>query len=194
MHRIERNILHHANKRKQLRKLNNTKIKTMKTSNKESHNFTTNRIEFQANNLSAENQNGCYVVKSYGYYPIFIYKNGQWYENESRYSMTTAKQMTQTSYGIRHLAKKVSNKEMHNLMNGKTEQKENNSLKLMSAFLKLGSLTNQNESEADILKYKEKIVFSTMKANIPNWQKPTDWDTLPVKEKLKRLNKIENEI
>tara|TARA_R100001086_G_scaffold63867_1_gene29635 strand:+ start:13648 stop:14073 length:426 start_codon:yes stop_codon:yes gene_type:complete len=29
MHRIEKNILHHANKRKQLRKLNNTNIKTM---------------------------------------------------------------------------------------------------------------------------------------------------------------------
>ena len=44
----------------------------MKTSNKESHYFTTNRIEFKANNLSAEHQNGCYVVKSYGYYPVFI--------------------------------------------------------------------------------------------------------------------------
>jgi hypothetical protein len=61
----------------------------------------------------------------------------------------------------------------------------------MSAFLKLGNLTNQNESEEDKLKYKERIVFATMKANIPNWQKPNDWDTLPVKERLKRLNKLE---
>lgn len=164
----------------------------MKTSNRESHYFTTNRTEFKANNLSAENQNGCYVVKSYGYYPIFIYKNGQWYENESRYSMTTAKQMTQTSQGIRHLAKKVSNKEMYNMMEGKeSKETKNDSLNFMSAFLKLGNLTNQNESEEDKLKYKERIVFATMKANIPNWQKPNNWDSLPINERLKRLNKLE---
>ena len=44
----------------------------MKTSNRDSHYFTTNKQEFKANNLSAEHQNGCYVVKSYGYYPVFI--------------------------------------------------------------------------------------------------------------------------
>ena len=176
----------------------------MKTSNRDSHYFTTNKEEFKANNLSAEHQkNGCYVVKSYGYYPIFIYKDGQWYENESRYSMTTAKQMTQTSYGIRHLAKKVSNKEMHNMMEGKESTKvynslleenkyyENNSLNYMSAFLTLGNLTSQNESKEDKLKYKERIVFATMKANIPNWEKPNNWDKLPVNERLKRLNKLE---
>lgn len=169
----------------------------MKTSNRESHRFTTKRIPFKANNLSAENINGNYVVKSYGYYPIFIYSNGQWYENESRYSMTTAKQMTQTSYGIRHLAKKISNKQMNDLMNGRTEEKENNSLNFMQAFLKLGTLTNKIETEEDIennLKYKEKIVFSTMKANIPNWQKPKEWETLDRNEKIRRLNKIENEL
>lgn len=164
----------------------------MKTSNKESHYFTTKRTEFKANNLSAEYQNGCYVVKSYGYYPIFIYKEEQWYENESRYSMSTAKQMTQTSTGIRHLAKKISNKEMSNMMEGKGQKEnKNDSLNFMSAFLKLGNLTNQNESKEDKLKYKERIVFATMRANIPNWEKPNNWDTLPVNERLERLNKLE---
>ena len=164
----------------------------MKTSNRDSHYFTTNKQEFKANNLSAEHQNGCYVVKSYGYYPVFIYKDGQWYENESTYSMTTAKQMTQTSYGIRHLAKKVSNKEKQKMMNGKeSTEAKNNSLNYMSAFLKLGNLTSQNESKEDKLKYKERIVFATMKANIPNWEKPNNWDTLPVNERLERLNKLE---
>jgi len=117
--------------------------------------------------------------------------------------MTTAKQMTQTSYGIRHLAKKVSNKEMYNMMEGKESNKvynslveenkyyENNSLNYMHAFLTLGNLTSQNESKEDKLKYKERIVFATMKANIPNWEKPNNWDTLPVNERLKRLNKLE---
>ena len=164
----------------------------MKTSNKESHYYTTNRKEFKANNLSAEHQNGCYVVKSYGYYPVFIYKDGQWYENESRYSRSTSRQMSDTSTGIRHLAKKVSNSEMNNMMNGKESTKaKNNSLNYMSAFLTLGNLTSQNESKEDKLKYKERIVFATMKANIPNWEKPNNWDKLPVNERLKRLNSIE---
>ena len=163
-----------------------------KTSNKERSWFTTNKKEFKANNLSAENQNGCFVVKSYGYYPIFIYKDGQWYENESRYSMSTAKQMTQTSTGIRHLAKKISNKEMQDLMNGKgKEETKTDPTKIMKAFLLMGNLTNQNESKEDKLKYKERIVFATMKANIPNWEKPNNWDTLPVNERLERLNKLE---
>lgn len=164
----------------------------MKTSNKESHYYTTNREEFKANNLSAEYQNGCYVVKSYGYYPVFIYKDGQWYENESRYSRSTARQMSDTSTGIRHLAKKVSNLEMNNMMNGKgSTEAKNNSLNYMKAFLTLGNLTSQNESKEDKLKYKERIVFATMKANIPNWEKPNNWNKLPVNERLERLNKLE---
>ena len=167
----------------------------MKTSNKESHYYTTNREKFKANNLSAEHQNGCYVVKSYGYYPVFIYKDGQWYENESRYSRSTARQMSDTSTGIRHLAKKVSNSDMQNMMNGKgSKEAKNNSLNYMHAFLTLGNLTAKTETEKDIkdnLKYKERIVFATMKANIPNWEKPKNWDKLPVNERLKRLNKLE---
>ena len=43
---------------------------------------------FRANSCFAE-QGSVYVVYSYGYhYPMFIY-NGQWYENEDRYSATT---------------------------------------------------------------------------------------------------------
>jgi hypothetical protein len=36
-----------------------------------------------------------YVVFSYDWYPIFVYKDGQWYENQNRYSVSTAKQMSQ---------------------------------------------------------------------------------------------------
>ena len=41
--------------------------------------------------------NKLYVVKSYGYYPVFIYsyQTKNWYETEDRYSVSTAKQMTQ---------------------------------------------------------------------------------------------------
>jgi hypothetical protein len=32
-------------------------------------------------------------VKSYGWYPVYIYKEGKWYENFDRYSNSTSKQM-----------------------------------------------------------------------------------------------------
>lgn len=63
--------------------------------------------------------------------------------------------------------------------------------KAMKMFLLLGELENKNESDEKKLKYKERIVFATMKSQIPDWEKPTDWDNLPTKEKLKRLEKLE---
>ena len=32
-------------------------------------------------------------MKSYGWYPVYIYKEGKWYENFDRYSNSTSKQM-----------------------------------------------------------------------------------------------------
>ena len=117
-----------------------------KTSNRKSANFVSSRTEFQANNLSGEYINNNYIVKSYGYYPIFIYKDGQWYENKNSYSVSTAKQMTQCSYEIRAEAIKKDNQFMQDLMNGKEETKTN-PIKIMKAFLLMGDLTNDKDTK-----------------------------------------------
>ena len=62
----------------------------------------------------------------------------------------------------------------------------------MKMFMLLGELDNKTKSDEDKVKYKERIVFATMKNQIPDWQKPKDWETLTAKEKLKRLDKIQN--
>tara|TARA_R110002020_G_scaffold70096_2_gene181967 strand:+ start:39 stop:266 length:228 start_codon:yes stop_codon:yes gene_type:complete len=67
--------------------------------------------------------------------------------------------------------------------------KPKNSLNFMNAFLMLSDLANDNIK--DKVRSKERIVFATMKANIPQWQPPKDWDTLTDKEKLKRLENIQ---
>ena len=65
----------------------------------------------------------------------------------------------------------------------------------MKAFLKLGEITSdKNESLSDKVRYKEKIVFATMRANIPQWETPSDWDTISNEDKLKRLTKLEKVI
>tara|TARA_B100001559_G_scaffold116766_1_gene98120 strand:- start:300 stop:797 length:498 start_codon:yes stop_codon:yes gene_type:complete len=163
-----------------------------KTSNRDSATFVENQTPFKANNLSGDFENGSYVVRSYKHYPIFICKGGQWYENNNRYSMSTAKQMTQCSYYIRENAIKKSTEELRAIIN---DGKEDSSLKFMKAFLKLGEITSdKNESLADRVKYKEKIVFATMRANIPQWETPRDWNTISNEDKLKRLTKLEKVI
>ncbi len=69
----------------------------MRTSNQKSRICTSERIPFKANNLSGELLGGgMYIVWSYGWWPLYVYKNGKWYENISRYSVTTSKQKSQS--------------------------------------------------------------------------------------------------
>jgi len=42
------------------------------------------------------------------------------------------------------------------------------------------------------VKYQERIAFATMRAIIPDWQPPSNWNTLSNAEKLKRLKKLKS--
>ena len=69
-----------------------------KTANYQSGDYTKAQLPFQGSNLEGrwtKDRNGVkyYVVKSYGWYPVYIYKEGKWYENFDRYSSSTGKQM-----------------------------------------------------------------------------------------------------
>ena len=83
-----------------------------------------------------------------------------------------------------------------NLTLSKQDQKEKESdpiLSSMKAFLLMGDLMNdKKEDKADAVKYKERIVFATMRNKIPNWEPPSDWGRLNDSEKLERLTKIQN--
>ena len=71
------------------------KDRKMKTANIRARDLVVNRIPFKGNNTHAEYRNGVYTVFSYDWYPVFVYKDGQWFENEDGYSMSTKKQMSQ---------------------------------------------------------------------------------------------------
>jgi hypothetical protein len=69
-----------------------------KTANYQAGDYTKAQLPFQGSNLEGrwtKDRNGVkyYVVKSYGWYPVYIYKEGKWYENFDRYSNSTSKQM-----------------------------------------------------------------------------------------------------
>jgi hypothetical protein len=71
-----------------------------KIPNSKASEFVNNLRPFKGSNLSAEwvTKNGkhYYEVNSYGYYPIYIYYDNKWYGNLNRYSVTTAKHMSNT--------------------------------------------------------------------------------------------------
>jgi hypothetical protein len=65
----------------------------------------------------------------------------------------------------------------------------------MKSFLVMGDLiNNEKTSLKDRVKYKERIVFATMRSMIPQWEPPSDWSTITDEQKLERLTKIETEI
>ena len=58
----------------------------------------------------------------------------------------------------------------------------------------LGDLsTKQGDELSDMaVKYQERIAFATMRASIPDWQPPSDWDSLTNGQKLDRLDKLQS--
>ena len=53
--------------------------------------------------------------------------------------------------------------------------------------------TKQEDKLSDkAVAYKEKIAFATMRASIPNWQPPSNWNSLTNEEKLNRLDKLQS--
>ena len=57
----------------------------------------------------------------------------------------------------------------------------------------LGDLSTEQENELsdEAVDYKERIAFATIRASIPGWQPPKNWNELTNKQKLDRLNKIQ---
>jgi hypothetical protein len=75
-----------------------------KTTNKNSHQYTTTLQPFEASNLwgawvpstMVDSNERQYVVFSYGaHYPMFIYAGGIWFENEDKSALSTERQRSQ---------------------------------------------------------------------------------------------------
>tara|TARA_Y100000310_G_scaffold212834_1_gene213710 strand:+ start:293 stop:613 length:321 start_codon:yes stop_codon:yes gene_type:complete len=75
----------------------------MKIANNKARQYVTDKVEFDGSNTFGRwygsLSNGkppVYVVFSYGYhFPMFAYINGEWFENNEKYSITTSKQQSQ---------------------------------------------------------------------------------------------------
>lgn len=71
----------------------------MRIANRNSRDYVMNLKPFKGSNLHAVNYRKQYVVYSYEWFPLWIYckENKVWFENISKYSVTTSKQKSQSS-------------------------------------------------------------------------------------------------
>ena len=63
---------------------------------------------------------------------------------------------------------------------------------MMKAFMLLGDMPREDRLSNEAVAYKERIAFSTMRASIPNWQPPSNWNSLTNEQKLERLDKLQS--
>ena len=64
--------------------------------NRDASSYVRRRQEFKGSNLFSRQLDERYVVYSYGsHWPMFIYADGIWYENQDKYSRTTSMQKSQ---------------------------------------------------------------------------------------------------
>ena len=87
----------------------------MKIANKDARHCVEQRQIFCGSNCFSEQRGDLYVVFSYGYHwPMFICKDGKWYENGSKYSSSTSKQHSQLRPSVK--MEVLSHQEMINLI------------------------------------------------------------------------------
>ena len=96
--------------------------KAKRTSNIRMSEFAQNKIPFKGNNVEGfweKDPNGepQYIITSYNWYPIYIFKGGKWYVVSESYSSSTGKQIGQTR--IYKNTRYLSPKEMTELRRGK---------------------------------------------------------------------------
>jgi hypothetical protein len=104
-------------------------FKQKRTPNNTAWEYSTATIPFKGSNIEGfwdDNSKGewYYVVQSWGWYPVFLFKNDQWYTVDDTYSSSTSKQMAQSRPRIyfdqlNSEVVSVSKTEIKDLMNGK---------------------------------------------------------------------------
>jgi hypothetical protein len=106
-------------------------FKQRRTPNNDAYTYTSGKIPFKGSNLEGywdvnpKNQ-WYYVVKSYGWYPIYLFINKQWYVVSNSYSSSTSKQISNSNprrggydNNLRDEVIRVTPDEMKSLINGK---------------------------------------------------------------------------
>jgi hypothetical protein len=130
-------------------------FKQRKVSNNTAYEYATAKMPFKGSNLEGQwevnnNNDWYYVIKSYGWYPIFLFINNQWYRTLDTYSSSTRKQMSQVNpvkfdSNLRADVMSLNRGEMDRLMDGRYSL-ERVKTDRVSNFVKIkDKVTNQSK-------------------------------------------------
>lgn len=105
-------------------------FKQRRTPNNTAYEYSSAKIPFKGSNLEGywdvnQNNEWYYVVKSYGWYPIYLFINNNWYRVSDSYSNSTAKHLSGSNpvrynSGLKSDVYYVTESEIKDLKNGKS--------------------------------------------------------------------------
>jgi len=105
-------------------------FKQRKTPNNNAYQYSSAKIPFKGSNIEGywdvnSNNDWYYVIKSYGWYPVFLFIDNKWYRVTDTYSSSTSKQMSNANpvrynSGLRADVHLVTRNEIEQLINGKS--------------------------------------------------------------------------
>jgi len=112
--------------------VNEKNFPALKVTNVSAGKYAYAKIPFEGNNVRGyweKDRNGVeqYVITSYGWYPILVFKNGKWYSVSERYSRATSKQYSNVTRDGIYNTTILRSKDLKSLVAGSDEEKIKNS-------------------------------------------------------------------
>jgi hypothetical protein len=112
--------------------VNEKNFPALKVTNVSAGKYAYAKIPFEGSNVRGyweKDRNGVeqYVITSYGWYPILVFKNGKWYSVSERYSRATAKQYSNVTRDGIYNTTTLRSKDLKSLVAGSDEEKIKNS-------------------------------------------------------------------
>ena len=112
--------------------VNEKNFPALKVTNVSAGKYAYAKMPFEGTNVRGyweKDRNGVekYVITSYGWYPILVFKNGKWYSVSERYSRATAKQYSNVTRDGIYNTTTLRSKDLKRLVAGYGEEKIKNS-------------------------------------------------------------------
>ena len=130
-------------------------FKQRKVANNSAYEYATAKMPFKGSNVEGQwnvnnNNDWYYEIKSYGYYPVFLFINDQWYRTLDTYSPSTRKQMSQVNpvkydSNLKSDVVSVTKGEMERLMDGRYNLERVNTDRVSNFVNRKDTVTNQSK-------------------------------------------------
>jgi len=130
-------------------------FKQRKVANNSAYEYATAKMPFKGSNVEGQwnvnnNNDWYYEIKSYGYYPVFLFINDQWYRTLDTYSPSTRKQMSQVNpvkydSNLKSDVVSVTKGEMERLIDGRYNLERVNTDRISNFVSRKDKVTNQSK-------------------------------------------------